>query len=226
MRGEVLKRLLREVGRKSILIYARLSHLKHGVLVVVSVLGVYSNGKVTVRSVGSRFSLASDVGSGVVTFTFTLTTRVREGLVSRQAGRTLTIGGLRNIELKHPPKGSGRGIAFYGRCSGVVGVETSKRSVASVTGTCKVREGALGRCLSGVGLWLLGLWWAIDFGLVWACGASVVAWGVCSSWRDVPGLDEWCFSFSYRAFKFWVLVHGLYSSDYLGGHSLLDTMTC
>lgn len=90
---------MQHVGQNSALVIARISQLDHALASLVTVVNGYLRGKVGLCAAGRKCSFSGSVGDGMLYFTFNLMTRVRHGLVSVHAGRTLTLQGTRNIIL-------------------------------------------------------------------------------------------------------------------------------
>lgn len=127
---------------KSALVIARLSELDHALASVVIVIKRLLRGKIRLRDAGSHCSFSSAVGDGILYFTFKLITRVRQGLVSTHAGRTLTTQHRRNIVLKQEGKDCAGLRHLVGTKRRVTDLLGSKEDVTVVYRQCGITQGA------------------------------------------------------------------------------------
>lgn len=135
--------LLGEVGGKSALVISRVSHLKEELVRMVDVLGTYVLGGIVLLAIGRGCRLKGGVRSRVLTFTFSLSTRVRHSLVSRHAHRKLTHEVTSKRGLKHPVKKRGSGCGLAKGRRGVGTVLRTKADGTRVTEGLGIDEGAL-----------------------------------------------------------------------------------
>lgn len=85
----------------------------------------------------------------MLTFTFKLSTRVRHGLVDRQAGRTLTQHQTRNIQLKQPIKDLSTAMGLSNCRTSVRTVLRRNYAGTSVTHGCRIRHSAINEFVGG-----------------------------------------------------------------------------
>lgn len=122
---------------------ARVSQLDQALLRVVAVLGSYVGEKIILCDAGRKCIFRGSVGDGILNFTFKLVTRVRHGLVSVHAGRTLRQQEGRKGRLNEGGKSApGVGVLCTGG-EGLMERRREKRSYTRLTQRVKISQAAV-----------------------------------------------------------------------------------
>jgi DNA invertase Pin-like site-specific DNA recombinase len=138
------------MDKGDVLICTELSRLGRNMLMIMGVLNICAEKRISIHSIKDHFDLTDSINSKIIAFAFALAAEIERSLISQRTKEALAVKRLEGVKLGRPPGSSKKKVTFCKDYNRILAMKSEGKSISFIAKAYGIHRNTLKKYLDDV----------------------------------------------------------------------------